>query len=231
MRDACPYDPFAQTYDVIVIGSGHAGCEAALAAARTGARTLVVSPNLDRTGYMPCNPSIGGPGKSQIVAEVDALGGAMARVADQSAMQVRQLNTSKGPAVRAVRAQCDKSLYAMLMKEEMETQERLDLLQDAATGVILEDLDSSGRATVVGITTGIAGAIHATSVVVTAGTFLRARMVSGTASIAGGEPATCRHRWPAPARRGNPAAPIQDRHRPHRQPHHRHIGNDRAARR
>jgi tRNA uridine 5-carboxymethylaminomethyl modification enzyme len=101
-------------------------------------------------------------------------------------MQVRQLNTSKGPAVRAVRAQCDKSLYAMLMKEELETQERLDLLQDAATGVILEDVDSAGRATVVGITTGIAGTIYAPSVIVTAGTFLRARMVSGTASIAGG---------------------------------------------
>jgi tRNA uridine 5-carboxymethylaminomethyl modification enzyme len=176
----------ARTYDVIVIGSGHAGCEAALAAARAGARSLVVSPNLDRTGYMPCNPSIGGPGKSQIVAEVDALGGAMARVADRTAMQVRQLNTSKGPAVRAVRAQCDKSLYAMLMKEELETQDRLDLLQDAATGVILEDIDSAGRATVVGITTGIAGAILAPSVVVTAGTFLRARMVSGTSSVAGG---------------------------------------------
>ncbi len=176
----------ARTYDVIVIGSGHAGCEAALAAARAGARTLVVNPNLDRTGYMPCNPSIGGPGKSQIVAEVDALGGAMARVADRAAMQVRELNTSKGPAVRAVRAQCDKSLYAMLMKEELETQERLDLLQDAATGVILDDVDSTGRATVIGITTGIAGAIHAPSVVVTAGTFLRARMVSGTSSVAGG---------------------------------------------
>jgi tRNA uridine 5-carboxymethylaminomethyl modification enzyme len=101
-------------------------------------------------------------------------------------MQVRQLNTSKGPAVRAVRAQCDKSLYAMLMKEALETQDRLDLIQDAATGVILEDIDSTGRATVTGVTTGIAGAIHAPSVVVTAGTFLRARMVSGTSSIAGG---------------------------------------------
>ena len=82
------------TYDVIVIGTGHAGCEAALAAARMGCRTLALSPNLDRVGYMPCNPSIGGPGKSQIVAEVDALGGKMAQVADATAMQVRELNTS-----------------------------------------------------------------------------------------------------------------------------------------
>jgi tRNA uridine 5-carboxymethylaminomethyl modification enzyme len=176
----------ARTYDVIVIGSGHAGCEAALAAARAGARTLVVNPNLDRTGYMPCNPSIGGPGKSQIVAEIDALGGAMARVADATAMQVRQLNTSKGPAVRAVRVQCDKSLYAMLMKEELETQEGVDLLQDAATGIILDDVGSTGRATVVGITTGVTGTILAPSVVVTAGTFLRARMVAGESSLAGG---------------------------------------------
>ena len=107
------------SYDVIVIGSGHAGCEAGLAAARMGCRVLVITPNLDRVGYMPCNPSIGGPGKSQIVAEVDALGGAMARAADATAMQVRQLNTSKGPAVRAIRAQCDKSLYAMFMKETL----------------------------------------------------------------------------------------------------------------
>lgn len=176
----------SRTFDVIVVGSGHAGCEAALASARAGCRTLVVTPNMDRIGYMPCNPSIGGPGKSHIVAEIDALGGAMARVADKTAMQVRQLNTSRGPAVRAVRAQCDKSLYAMLMKEELETQDRVEVLQDAATGVILTETDSAGPARVAGITTGTAGIIHADSIVVTAGTFLRAKMVSGETSTAGG---------------------------------------------
>lgn len=176
----------SKTYDVIVVGSGHAGCEAALAAARAGCTVLVITPNVDRTGYMPCNPSIGGPGKSHIVAEIDALGGAMARVADRTAMQTRQLNMSKGPAVRAIRHQCDKTLYALLMKEELETQERIEILQDAASGVILTDTDSAGPARVTGITTGIGGAIFATSVVVTAGTFLRAKMVSGESSIAGG---------------------------------------------
>src|SRR5688572_9093389 len=92
------------TYDVIVIGAGHAGCEAALAAARSGARVLVLTPNLDRIGYMPCNPSIGGPAKGHIVVEVDALGGEMARAIDRTALQIRLLNASKGPAVQALRA-------------------------------------------------------------------------------------------------------------------------------
>jgi len=167
-------------YDVIVIGSGHAGAEAALAAARSGARTLVLTPNLDRTGYMPCNPSIGGPGKSQIVAEVDALGGAMARIADLTAVQIRELNISKGPAVRAVRAQCDKSLYATYMKEALEMQPNLDMLQDEATG-----LHFTGDS-VTGVETRIFGAFRAKAVVVTAGTFLRARMIAGESSSEGG---------------------------------------------
>ena len=172
------------TYDVIVIGTGHAGCEAALAAARMGCRTLALSPNLDRVGYMPCNPSIGGPGKSQIVAEVDALGGKMAQVADATAMQVRELNTSKGPAVRAIRIQCDKSLYAMAMKEAMELQSGLDLVQDEAIGLILST--DKSVPVVAGVRTRIGGDIHARAVVVTAGTFLRAKMIAGETAAAGG---------------------------------------------
>jgi tRNA uridine 5-carboxymethylaminomethyl modification enzyme len=171
------------SYDVVIVGSGHAGCEAALAAARIGCRTLVIAPNLDRVGYMPCNPSIGGPGKSQIVAEVDALGGAMAMAADATAMQVRQLNMSKGPAVRAIRIQCDKSLYAMYMKEALETQAGLDLLQDEAIGLIV---GSANQAEVLGIRARIAGDIEAASVVITAGTFLRAKMIAGESQTAGG---------------------------------------------
>ncbi|MBA3275930.1 MAG: tRNA uridine-5-carboxymethylaminomethyl(34) synthesis enzyme MnmG [Chloroflexia bacterium] len=171
------------TFDVVVVGSGHAGCEAALAAARMGCRTLMIAPNLDRVGYMPCNPSIGGPGKSQIVAEVDSLGGAMAMVADATAMQVRQLNMSKGPAVRAIRIQCDKSLYAMVMKETLETQPNLRLIQDEAVGLIIAGEDNPE---VVGLKARISGDIHAASVVITAGTFLRARMIAGESQSAGG---------------------------------------------
>ncbi len=170
-------------YDVIVIGAGHAGTEAALASARAGARTLIVTPNLDRVGFMPCNPSIGGPAKSQIVAEVDALGGEMAKVADATAMQARLLNTSKGPAVQAIRVQCDKSLYAIAMKEAVELQENLELVQDEATEVAMT---TSGKPQVTGVTLRNGGKVGCSTVIVTAGTFLRARMVSGESSHEGG---------------------------------------------
>ena len=137
------------SYDVVVIGAGHAGTEAALAAARMGANTLMVTPNLDRVGFMPCNPSIGGPAKSQIVAEEDALGGAMAKVADATTMQARLLNTSKGPAVQAIRLQCDKSLYAIAIKEQIELQEHLHLVQDEAIGLTIS---SSAKPQILGVT-------------------------------------------------------------------------------
>jgi len=159
--------------DVVIIGAGHAGCEAALAAARAGARVLVVTPNLDRVGFMPCNPSIGGPGKSHIVAEIDALGGAMAEVADQTAVQVRRLNTSKGPAVQAVRHQIDKGLYSVVMKQRLEEQQGLVLVQDEVIG-----LELCGGA-VRSVRLRSRGVIRCGAVVVTAGTFLRAAMISG----------------------------------------------------
>lgn len=173
------------TYDVVVIGAGHAGCEAALASARAGCRTLVVTPNLDRTGFMPCNPSMGGPGKSQIIAEIDALGGEIARIADMTSLQARELNTSKGPAVRAIRLQCDKMLYSLAMKETLERQQHLDMIQDSAIGLQI-DQRSRARPTVTGVELLSSGMVRCDAVIVTAGTFLRARMISGETSSAGG---------------------------------------------
>lgn len=173
-------------YDVIVVGAGHAGCEAALAAARAGCTTLILTPNLDRVGYMPCNPSIGGPGKSHLVAEVDALGGEMARAADRAALQVRMLNTSKGPAVQAIRAQEDKLLYALAMKEALEHQERLELCQDEVLTVTLVRSRGDERPRVAGVVTRARGTIRAKTVVITAGTFLRAAMIAGESRHSGG---------------------------------------------
>src|SRR3712207_3583233 len=116
-------------YDVIVAGAGHAGCEAAHAAARMGCRTLLLTIDLDKLAHMSCNPSIGGPAKGHLVREIDAMGGLTARVTDRTAIQIRLLNESKGPAVQSLRAQCDKRLYAQVMKEELERQPGLDLRQ------------------------------------------------------------------------------------------------------
>jgi tRNA uridine 5-carboxymethylaminomethyl modification enzyme len=114
-------------YDVIVVGAGHAGCEAALAAARMGSRTLLLTMNLDNVALMPCNPSIGGPAKGHLVREIDALGGEMARNIDRTFIQIRMLNTGKGPAVQAPRAQADKKLYSLSMKHTLERQTNLIL--------------------------------------------------------------------------------------------------------
>ena len=116
-------------YDVIVVGAGHAGCEAANAAARMGCRTLLLTIDLDKLAHMSCNPSIGGPAKGHLVREIDAMGGLMGRVTDRSFIQIRLLNESKGPAVQALRAQADKRLYAKVMKETLETVPNLDLKQ------------------------------------------------------------------------------------------------------
>ncbi|CAN5681026.1 tRNA uridine-5-carboxymethylaminomethyl(34) synthesis enzyme MnmG [soil metagenome] len=173
-----------QSYDVIVIGAGHAGCEAALAAARIGASVLVLTPNLDRIGFMPCNPSIGGPAKGHIVSEVDALGGEMARAIDRTALQIRLLNASKGPAVQALRAQADKALYSMAMKEALEIQPGVELRQEAARIVEVDTRGSIRR--VCAVTTDFGNRYSCGAAVITAGTFLRGSMIAGEWKSDGG---------------------------------------------
>src|SRR3989338_10416198 len=167
-------------YDVIVIGAGHAGCEAALAAARMGRATLMLTMNLDSVAQMSCNPAIGGIAKGQIVREIDALGGEMAKVTDRTGLQFRMLNTSKGPAVWAPRAQCDKKVYAMTMKHVLENQPGLDLKQ----GEVKEIL-TSGNA-IEGVVTTIGTAYHANAVIVTTGTFLNGLIHIGEVTFGGG---------------------------------------------
>src|SRR5881275_2110723 len=124
-------------YDVIVVGAGHAGCEAALAAARMGRRSLLLTMNLDTVALMPCNPSIGGPAKGHLVREIDALGGEMGRAIDRTFIQIRMLNTSRGPAVRALRAQADKLDYGRKLREVLERQPRLELRQAMVDGLVV----------------------------------------------------------------------------------------------
>ena len=167
-------------YDVIVIGGGHAGCEAAFAAARMGMRTLLITMHLDQIAYMSCNPSIGGPAKGHLVREIDALGGEMARAIDRAAIQIRMLNESKGPAVRALRAQADKRLYSWLMKMELERTPNLDLKQERVDDLIVK----GGR--IAGVKTGLGRVYEARAVVVTTGTFLHGRLITGETIRPGG---------------------------------------------
>src|SRR5579871_1900661 len=123
-------------YEVIVVGAGHAGCEAALASARMGRKTLLLTMNLDSIALMPCNPSMGGPAKGHLIKEIDALGGEIGRNTDRTFIQIRLLNTSKGPAVQALRAQCDKQAYRLAMKFALEGQPNLELKQANITGLL-----------------------------------------------------------------------------------------------
>jgi tRNA uridine 5-carboxymethylaminomethyl modification enzyme len=163
----------AGTYDVIVVGAGHAGCEAALAAARLGCGTLLLTINLDMVAYMPCNPSIGGPAKGHVVREIDALGGEMGRNIDKTFIQMRMLNTGKGPAVHALRAQADKVLYQREMKNTLEKQPRLTLRQGLVEDLIVEDGVCRGVVTRTG------AEYHAKAVVLTTGTYLRGKIIIG----------------------------------------------------
>ncbi|PAF17171.1 tRNA uridine-5-carboxymethylaminomethyl(34) synthesis enzyme MnmG [Terribacillus saccharophilus] len=167
-------------YDVIVIGAGHAGCEAGVAAAKMGAKTLMLSMNLDMTGFMPCNPSVGGPAKGVVVREIDALGGVMGKVIDKTYIQMRMLNTGKGPAVRALRAQADKPLYITEMKKTLESQENLTMRQAMVDRLIIEDGVCKG------VITETKAAYYAKTVVITTGTFMRGRVIIGDISYESG---------------------------------------------
>ena len=192
-------------YDVIVVGAGHAGCEAAHAAARAGSRTLLLTIDLDKLAHMSCNPSIGGPAKGHIVREIDALGGIMGRVTDETFIQIRMLNESKGPAVQALRAQCDKRLYAQRMKDALERTPNLDLKQALVERIIApqhrelgeqrtenrehnEDgaLDTSVLGSLFSVLTHTGWRYYGRALVLTTGTFLRGRAITGSAMWSAG---------------------------------------------
>ncbi|MFT7290295.1 MAG: tRNA uridine 5-carboxymethylaminomethyl modification enzyme, partial [Reinekea sp.] len=171
---------FPKQYDVIVIGGGHAGTEAALAAARMGSQTLLLTHNIDTIGVMSCNPAIGGIGKSHLVKEIDALGGAMAMATDRAGIQFRILNGRKGPAVRATRAQADRQLYRAAIREIVENQPNLEIFAQAVDDLMLEGDRIVGAVTQTGIR------IRAKTVVLTAGTFLGGKIHVGMDNYAGG---------------------------------------------
>jgi tRNA uridine 5-carboxymethylaminomethyl modification enzyme len=180
MSHTSPHEHPAACFDVIVVGGGHAGTEAALAAARVGAHTLLLTQSLETLGAMSCNPAIGGIGKGHLVREIDALGGAMARAADAAGIQFRTLNASKGPAVRATRAQADRQLYRQAIRARLENQAHLQLFQQEVGDLLVEGSRVTGVVTVTGI------AFAAPAVVLTVGTFLGGRIHVGLDHYAGG---------------------------------------------
>ena len=170
-----------QEYDLIVVGAGHAGCEAALAGAKMGCRTLLITLNYNNIAFMPCNPSIGGPAKGHLVREIDALGGIMGRIIDRTYLQLRLLNTQKGPAVWALRAQADKQVYQQTMIEVLEAQSNLQIRQAEVTKLLFED---ERGITGVMVRTGLV--FHAKAVILATGTFLRGRIFIGSLNYAAG---------------------------------------------
>ncbi|MEK4027447.1 tRNA uridine-5-carboxymethylaminomethyl(34) synthesis enzyme MnmG [Pseudobacillus sp. FSL P4-0506] len=170
----------AGEYDVVVVGAGHAGVEAGLASARAGAKTLMITINLDMIAYMPCNPSIGGPAKGIVVRELDALGGEIGKNIDKTHIQMRMLNTGKGPAVRALRAQADKVLYQQEMKKTIENQENLTLIQGMVEDLIVEEGECRGVVTQTG------AVYRSQAVIITTGTFLRGEIIIGDLKYSSG---------------------------------------------
>lgn len=174
------YHTYPEEYDVIVIGAGHAGCEATLAPARMGFKVLTLTVNLDHVAFMPCNPSLGGPGKSHIVREIDALGGEMGKNMDNTMIQIRMLNTSKGPAVHGLRAQADKKTYHTRMKKTLERENNVDLKQGIVEKIVIEDDEVKGVITKTGIY------YRSKKVIITTGTFLKGKIIIGEANFNAG---------------------------------------------